>query len=436
MAPKGSQSNSATMMANSLGASSRLSARKLTRTESTFGEDIFDESLSELSSLNQRHLLRQQWYRKNNLVSRLRRSTSTASNSSSSSSSGVYSNCSANTSSFASSFSSSFATLSSLSESCDANECTVPPVTESEPYPRILRRSSFKNKFSNCYKPYTKPRRLSLQLLKTHMEIPENFKFYPSKGGVLDLNSQAFSSSINPRFFISNDKESGSLYTMADQGTTKSNPSSPNKSLAYVSSDGVVSMSPGEGDSSMAAQIVITDSSPGSGSSQPAGVGTVSQLVRSKSLDGGLNTLLFYSNLCPSAAPTGDTGGLLMAAPMVGQQSASHYASFNRIFTDSAKFDMDPSNPSSGPPFQLLNFSGPSSHPPLTSQPHLLSTPEQSLGGFGSSSASNMKGMSFSSHEISNAGNNSIAEQSLSSTNNASLCDIENVMKKISSLRV
>lgn len=59
--------------------------RKLMRSESTYGEDLFEDKIP--SKLNQRHVLRQQWFRKNNShMSRLRRSTSTASNSSSSSS--------------------------------------------------------------------------------------------------------------------------------------------------------------------------------------------------------------------------------------------------------------------------------------------------------------------------------------------------------------
>lgn len=431
--------------------------RKLTRSDSTFGEDIFDESLAELSQLNQRHLLRQQWYRKNNLVSRLRRSTSTASNSSSSSSSSsgisstsgnIYSSgCSANTSSFASSFSSSFATLSSLSESCDTGEGSSggsQGLSESENYPRILRKSSFKNKYHTCpYKPYYKPRRSSLQIFKAGpLELPENFKFYSPKAYLFGANGQQ-----SGRFLVNNADGS-------DPGTlsfgTKSNPASPNKQNNFVSRGAGCMETMTERDdevpsSMQAAQIVInTSGSTGCGGpsqQQQSGGSNQGQpvLLRSKSLD-DLNTLLYYSNVYPSSPTPSDTsGGSQQPSGSSGQQAYGgaappHYASVNRIFSDYSKVDFNPSGGNCSTPPQLFSSlcfnSGPSSHQP-TSQ--TLYPPDQALG------MSNMKGgFSYSSHEICNAGAQPPppGSQALSNTNNSSLCDIDHVLKKISSLRV
>ncbi len=506
MAPKGG--GGGCQLPSVLG-SPQTGGRKLTRSDSTFGEDIFDESLAELSLLNQRHLLRQQWYRKNNMISgRLRRSTSTASNSSSSSSSssgisssasGVYSSCSANTSSFASSFSSSFATLSSLSESCDTGECGTgsQPLSETDPYPRILRKSSFKNKYNNTcpYKPYYKPRRSSLQLFKAGpAELPDNFKFYPPKATYLFGGQQQGPASVNGRFLVNS----------AD-GATKSNPASPNKqqqqgSLRGGDGGGMETMTERDDEvpsSMQAAQIVITSSGNavgggvgGSGPSQQSAAGPVGGgqpvLVRSKSLD-DLNSLLYYSNTVYPASPTpsdasgsgGGGGGVCgnnvlvhpSSGALFGQQGsyggvggggigAPHYSSFNRIFSDYSK--VDPFNPGGGgggggvncttPPqlFNSLFNSGPCSHPAISSATSSSLYPPEASGQLG---VSNFKGFSYSSHEICNAGaTGAVGQQqqqqqpllpplgsqpnSLNNANNSSLCDIDHVLKKISSLRV
>ena len=398
--------------------------RKLMRSDSTYGEDIFEESMKELSKLNQRHVLRQQWFRKNNLVSRLRRSTSTASNSSSSSSSGiscsVYSSCTANTSSFASSFSSSFsATLSSLSESCDNTDgnTALSTTTESD-YPRIIRRLSFKNKMNVGFKPYYKPRRLSLQLIKNNLELPENFKFFTKSNIRNHQSSSMFKNSMS--CYSMGTKENGI--------STKSNPSSPNKSMQYLRGDGCISMAENNDlASSMQAQIVITESNNGnsiSGQSQQQSGGSCQSLVRSKSLD-DLNTLYCFTNLYSSSFNEPDHS---IPTTNLIQPTVSHYASFNRI-CDHPKSTVD----------QLVHF--PISPDDATSQNLFYTTsstssnllaPESSIGLLTTTGINNLKGISYSANEISNTGTN----QQIEPTNNTSLCDIDNIMKKIGSLRV
>ena len=231
---------------------------------------------------------------------------------------------------------------------------------------------------------------------------------------------------------INADKESGPLYTMAS-AATKSNPASPNKNVTFVQGEGgYISMVDNDDlTSSMQAQIVITSSNAGNGLIQPAG-GNGQVLVRSKSLD-DLNTLFCYSNQCPVSGQldNNSNNNQMPSGLMVGQQNTSHYSSFNRIISDFSRFSIDP-NTCSATPQLVLDSSGPSSHPPAQQ----LFPPDIALG-FNSTTANNLKGMSYSSHEICNAGSNHQQSLNNSSTmNNTSLCDIDNVMKKISSLKV
>ena len=183
--------------------------------------------------------------------------------------------------------------------------------------------------------------------------------------------------------------------------------------------------------SSMQTQIVITNSN-SQGPSQSTMGNNGQVLVRSKSLD-DLNTLICYSNLWASS--TMENNNLSIPNPITGQQAGAHYASFNRIFSDFTKLNITPvesSNPDCTSP-QLLNYSssGQASHQQHQQTPQQLLLPDQTLN----STINNVKVMSFSSREISNAGSNQ-AQSFVNSASNASLCDIDNVMKKISSLRV
>lgn len=140
-----------------------MSSRKLVRSVSTCSEDILDDALNELSLLNQRHALRQQWLRKNmKTCVKYRASSSVCSSSSLSSTS---------SSSLSSSFSSQTSATHSSTESWDSfSDSSEHSSMSSVDYPRVVRRIS-KPKL-NMYRPYCKPRRFSLQLV-SHPESPE-----------------------------------------------------------------------------------------------------------------------------------------------------------------------------------------------------------------------------------------------------------------------
>lgn len=199
--------------------------------------------------------------------------------------------------------------------------------------------------------------------------------------------------------------------------------------------------------SMQSAQIVIsTSGSTGCGGpsqqQQQSGTGGQAVLLRSKSLD-DLNSLLYYSNVYPSSPTPSDTSGgsqqpsgISCAQQVSGGAPPPHYASVNRIFSDYSKVDFNPNGGNCSTPPQLFNSlcfnnCGPSSGYQPTSQ--TLYPPEQALG------MGNIKGgFSYSSHEICNAGAQAppAGSQPLSNTNNSSLCDIDHVLKKISTLRV
>ncbi|UXI21498.1 Endoplasmic reticulum-Golgi intermediate compartment protein 3 [Sarcoptes scabiei] len=473
--------------------------RKLVRTDSTYEEDSFDESITDLSHMNHRHILRQQWFRKNNLVSRLRRSISTASNSSSSSSgisSNVYSNYNANnnnnnSSSFASSFSSSFsATMSSMSESCDSDphaSCSSPSNNEINDYPKIIRKSSFKNKFMHCYRPYNKTRRLSLQL--KNIELSKNSKLWLTRSSFRP--SMKYSMSC---YSLGTRQDRKYLYAMATL-LTKSNPSSPDKILGYVRSGRQNDQLPAQHP-----QLILNQES-----NSPSNF-TGSNLVRSKSLD-DLNTLFYCPNqnlsgclmssvgtehfnalstnnptisnpYVPGAANIDSQLGQLSNPPI----SLIHYSSFNRICDlsskpqgiDNSQSSHNMSEQMRGPQAQIQQSSSSTSSPlGFFSQPNSLqqSIDQQRTLSFLISSLNRVGverrcdgGPSISSEGIdadpinvddnvcnnnnnnnemndlndnNNTQNLGLKDSSLiPTTDNDSSCDIDSVMKKINSLHM
>nr|XP_027194091.1 putative uncharacterized protein DDB_G0277255 [Dermatophagoides pteronyssinus] len=400
-------SNSATMKL--WNQTTPTSMRKLTRTDSTYEDDSFDDSTTSmrdiipshlqhlqhhhLGHLNRRHhVLRQQWFSRknssnnnNNLVNRLRRTTSNSSSSSSLSSSSssattssgissannIYSSTSSsstnnvNSISFASSFSSSFsATLSSLSESCDQqslSSCDSPiPATTTTTvidtcnnsnsicdYPKILRKSSFKNKLIHCYKPYNygksaalntgSVRRYSLQLhLKKNNKLesllssssslmmisPTPPSSRPNSRSSIIKNSKSCHQITGHHHYHCHQRDRRCLWaTMAAMAAVvsnsvvskptamiKSNPSSPNKEERYFSETNFPD-SMNEEDETIASILIDNDSS----SPQPlqqqqqaigSDINVPSQLIRSKSLD-DLQTLFCCPNLCAVTVATG-----------------------------------------------------------------------------------------------------------------------------------
>ncbi|KAI2801789.1 hypothetical protein BLOT_009606 [Blomia tropicalis] len=303
------------------------------------------------------------------------------------------------------------------------------------------------------------PRRFSLQLLKNpqhsqqhQSEIPESLKFF-AKTCLFDINS-----GTNRTFM--NDERNNALLTMAaavaSSARTKSNPTSPIKSISgYMSENRCVTMNTDEDQNScsMQTQIVITNSSTNNEqtSSQQSltNNGQQQQLVRSKSLD-DLNSLIFPYNgsQCQSATIIPDIetncttiggggggggGNNLMAYPMMGLPT--HYSSFNRIDHTYQNITSENTTGLTPPFFPWSSSSGPPSHCHVADNQNLL-PPDLPFVGVNNS----MKGMSISSHEINNTGNNQqLQTSSLTNSNastNVSLCDIDNVMKRISSLRV
>lgn len=254
-----------------------------------------------------------------------------------------------------------------------------------------------------------------------------------------------------------NDERNNALLTMAaavaSSARTKSNPTSPIKSISgYMSENRCVTMNTDEDQNScsMQTQIVITNSSTNNEqtSSQQSltNNGQQQQLVRSKSLD-DLNSLIFPYNgsQCQSATIIPDIetncttigggggGNNLMAYPMMGLPT--HYSSFNRIDHTYQNITSENTTGLTPPFFPWSSSSGPPSHCHVADNQNLL-PPDLPFVGVNNS----MKGMSISSHEINNTGNNQqLQTSSLTNSNastNVSLCDIDNVMKRISSLRV
>ena len=531
------------------------SMRKLTRTDSTYEDDSFDESTTSmrdtmpsyhnhlhhhLGHLNHRHhVLRQQWFsRKNNnnnssLVNRLRRTASNSSSSSSLSSStstssgissaNIYSSSSSssnnvNSTSFASSFSSSFsATLSSLSESCDQqslSSCDSPiPATSTTidtnnssicDYPKILRKSSFKNKFIHCYKPYNygKPttalttnavRRYSLQL---HLKNNNNNNDIESLlSSSLMMISPTPPSRPNSRSSMKNSSSChqiaghynchhrdrrciwATMAAMAAAASTsvskptpviKSNPSSPSKNSRYLDSNFSDSMNEEEEEEVGASILIDTDSSsPQQPQQQPIGgdVTVTPQLVRSKSLD-DLQTLFCCPNLCTATsagtaqpvAPAVPISGLNMENVMLSSLMTSihqpttmanshsgmiHYSSFNPIPCDPSSnttttetqpktYDIlacpffsqqqQPQQLNPDHPYQSLN--------PLMMKMTSISSNQINIIGGDERLSSSTTIVTNEAHPTDTTNNHS------NNNNDSNNCDIDHVMRKISSLHV
>lgn len=348
--------------------SSSNNRSKLTRSNSTYNEDsILNEALNDLSHLNQRHVLRQQWFRRNNLVSRLRRSTSTASNSSSGSSSSssggssssgissnsIYSSSNANTFSFASSFSTSFSANESCDNSSDYN-VTDSSLASTEQYPKIIRRSSFKNKLSSGHRPYYTPRRFSLQLIKNQLinNMPDGLKFHPNKSlsshqQLFDIRNVQPCSLMTFSYSNSNPSSSGCMLT-----STKSNPSSPGRQCASNSME--------------TQQCSLFDC--GSTSQPPPitenrdNVGQTSFLLRSKSLDD--LSLVSCTNTYPPDCPSENCNPSAVLAiassnsasfacnSLTVSQAMPHHASHNAIFCSTECNHLDLSKSSMSPMYE------------------------------------------------------------------------------------
>ncbi len=208
-----------------------MCSRKLVRSVSTCSEDILDEALNELSLLNQRHALRQQWLRKNmKTCPKYRPSGSVCSTSSLSSNS---------SSSLSSSFSSQTSATHSSTESWDSfsDSSEHSSMSSSVDYPRVVRRLS-KPKL-NMYRPYCKPRRFSLQLV-SHPESPEITDDL-SNDSAINQSSVKHSScstigpigrSLTPPKYsrLMSEKENFSSQSSSSGIKVKSNPTSPSKS--------------------------------------------------------------------------------------------------------------------------------------------------------------------------------------------------------------
>lgn len=202
-----------------------MSSRKLVRCVSTCSEDILDDALNELSHLNQRHeVLRQQLFARKNNRGKYRPSGSVSSVSSTSSSS------------MSSSFSSSSmsATMSS-SESWDSfSEGSDVSMCSSFDYPKVVRRLS-KPKV-NLFRPYSKPRRFSLQL-GSHPESPsegadERSEQPPGRPhSTMSMVCPSFRSQTPPKYsrLVSEKENFGSTGSTGSPVKVKSNPTSPSK---------------------------------------------------------------------------------------------------------------------------------------------------------------------------------------------------------------
>jgi len=203
-----------------------MSSRKLVRSVSTCSEDMLDDALNELSHLNQRHALRQQWARKNMRTAKYRPSGSICSTSSTSSSS---SSCSSSLSSSMSVTLSSSESWDSFSESSEHSMS----ISSSVDCPRVVRRLS-KPKL-NMYRPYSKPRRFSLQLV-SHPESPEIIDDLSNQSAIYPNVAKQSSTicsgrSVTPPKYSRLVSEKENFSTGSSSGVkVKSNPTSPSKS--------------------------------------------------------------------------------------------------------------------------------------------------------------------------------------------------------------